>query len=29
MIRTIESPRPDGTRFGRNKKGKSKNGAGG
>jgi hypothetical protein len=29
MIRSIESPRPDGTLFGRNKKGKSENGAGG
>jgi hypothetical protein len=29
MIRAIESPQPDGTLFGRNKKGKSENGAGG
>jgi hypothetical protein len=29
MIRSIEAPRPDGTLFGRNKKGKSENGAGG
>src|SRR5215475_11601046 len=26
MIRSIESPRPDGTRFGRNKKGRVENG---